>query len=146
MKRLLFLLLSILLIAGCMQAEKPQKKPAVAGDDMRVSFIDVGQGDAILIEAPNGKTMLVDGGKKGEGKAVVEYIRQQGVKRLDYVVATHPDADHIGGLIAVLNSISVRQFIDSGKVHTSQLYENMLELIDKKIFRSTCQIAAIRLI
>lgn len=74
--------------------------------------------------------MLIDGGVKGEGKQVVEYLRGQGVKKLNYVVATHPDADHIGGLISVLNSISIDRFVDSGKVHTLQTYEEMITLVD----------------
>ena len=99
---------------------------------MRVHFIDVGQGDSIFLESPNGKTMLVDGGVKGAGQKVVSYLKELGVNKLDIVVATHPDADHIGGLIPVLNSIDIGQFYDSGKVHTSQTFEEMLTLIDTK--------------
>ena len=106
-------------------------KPSI---EMAVHFIDVGQGDSILIQSPKGKNMLIDGGKKGAGKQVVSYLRKQGVEKLDYVVATHPDSDHIGGLITVLNSITINNFVDSGKTHTSQTYEEMLQLIlDKKI-------------
>jgi beta-lactamase superfamily II metal-dependent hydrolase len=104
------------------------------GKEMIVHFIDVGQGDSIFIQSPEGKSMLIDAGKKDAGKEVVAYLRQQGIEKLDYVVATHPDADHIGGLITVLNSISINNFVDSGKVHTSQTYEKMLQLIlNKKI-------------
>lgn len=102
------------------------------GPVMQVHFIDVGQGDATFIQTPMGKTILIDGGKREAGKQVVSYIKSLGVKKLDFVVATHPDADHIGGLIAVLNSISIGQFIDSGKVHTTATYEQMLRLIDEK--------------
>lgn len=133
----------IFLIFGCtteMQSEKTDTKVETSatqinpGNELRVHFIDVGQGDSIFIQSPDGKTMLIDGGKRDSGKEVVDYLRAQGVKKLDYVVATHPDADHIGGLLAVLNSISINHFIDSGKIHTSQTYENMLQLIvDKKI-------------
>lgn len=126
----------MLLLAGCTEMVETNA-PAVAGKEMTVHFIDVGQGDSIFIQAPNGKTMLVDAGVKGAGKAVVDYLRAQGVQKLDYVVATHPDADHIGGLIAVLNSISIKEFIDSGKVHTSQTYEEMLTLINDKNIRYT---------
>ena len=104
------------------------------GKEMSVHFLDVGQGDSILIQSPEGKNMLIDGGKKDAGKQVVSYLQDQGVDELDYVIATHPDADHIGGLLSVLNSISVKNFVDSGRVHTSQTYEEMLELIgDKKV-------------
>lgn len=113
------------------ETSSTQIKP---GKELRVHFIDVGQGDSIFIQSPEGKNMLIDGGKRDTGKEVVTYLHSQGVDKLDYVVATHPDADHIGGLLAVLNSISVKNFVDSGKVHTTQTYEKMLELIsDKKI-------------
>ena len=136
MKKILGLLLFTLLFAvGCTEtAEETYEQPL---KEMAVHFIDVGQGDSIFIEASSGKTMLIDGGVKGAGKDVVAYLKAQGVKRLDYVVATHPDADHIGGLISVLNSISIKEFIDSGKVHTSQTYEEMLSLIQAKNIRFT---------
>ncbi len=136
MKKIIWLLVAMLLVlTGC--TEVTETTPAVAGKEMSVHFIDVGQGDSIFIKAPNGKTMLIDGGVKGAGKTVVDYLRTQGVTKLDYVVATHPDADHIGGLIAVLNSISIKEFIDSGKVHTSQTYEEMLALVNDKNIRYT---------
>ncbi|WP_312126340.1 MBL fold metallo-hydrolase [Lysinibacillus boronitolerans] len=75
--------------------------------EMKVHFIDVGQGDSILIQSHDGKNILVDGGPKSAGKTVVNYLKSNGVKKLDYVVASNSDADHVGGLIAVLNSISV---------------------------------------
>ncbi len=120
------------LLAGCTMPVEPEKKAVTAGQQMLVHFIDVGQGDSILIESPNGKTMLVDGGVKGAGQHIVSYLHELGVKKLDIVVATHPDADHIGGLIPVLNSIDIEQFYDSGKIHTSQTFEDMLTLIDTK--------------
>lgn len=112
--------------------EADVQEETVTGKEMKVHFIDVGQGDSILIQSPNGKNMLIDGGSRESGKKVVDFLRGQGVSKLDYVVATHPDADHIGGLLAVLNSISIQNFVDSGKVHTSQTYEKMLTLIQEK--------------
>ncbi|MFF5995311.1 MBL fold metallo-hydrolase [Lysinibacillus sp. KU-BSD001] len=132
MKKLLIILMMLFLV-GCTEAVQPTETVTVpTGKEMRVHFINVGQGDSIFIQSPNGKTMLIDGGVKGEGNNIVAYLRAQGVKQLDYVVATHPDADHIGGLISVLNSISVKNFIDSGKVHTSQTYEQMITLVGDK--------------
>ncbi|MFJ7891110.1 MBL fold metallo-hydrolase [Lysinibacillus xylanilyticus] len=132
MKKLIVVLLCIFLLAGCTETLNEEKVSVTVGHEMRVHFIDVGQGDSIFIESPNGKTMLVDGGVKGAGQNVVSYLKELGVKKLDIVVATHPDADHIGGLIPVLNSIDIGQFYDSGKVHTSQTFEEMLTLIDTK--------------
>lgn len=132
MKKIFAVLLCIFVLAGCTSALETEKIPVAAGHEMRVHFFDVGQGDSILIESPNGKTMLVDGGVKGAGQQVVSHINELGIDKLDIVVATHPDADHIGGLIPVLNSIPIEQFYDSGKVHTSQTFEEMLSLIDTK--------------
>ncbi|MED4886868.1 MBL fold metallo-hydrolase [Lysinibacillus sp. FSL R7-0073] len=132
MKKLIVVLLCIFLLAGCTEAVKTEQVPVSAGHEMRVHFIDVGQGDSILIESPNGKTMLIDGGVKGAGQRVVSYLKELGVNKLDQVVATHPDADHIGGLIPVLQAIPIEQFYDSGKVHTSQTFEEMLMAIDEK--------------
>ncbi|MCR3922556.1 MAG: MBL fold metallo-hydrolase [Firmicutes bacterium] len=96
---------------------------------MIVHFIDVGQGDAILIQAPS-QTILVDGGERGT--TVIDYLKKHGVTKLDMVIGTHPHADHIGGLINVLQSIPVSEVIDPGVVHTTQTYEDYLLLIDEK--------------
>ncbi len=64
---------------------------------LSVHFIDVGQGDCALIET-QGHYMLIDGGERGSEAAVIKYLKRLKVQRLDYVVATHPHSDHIGGL------------------------------------------------
>ena len=99
---------------------------------LKVHFLDIGQGDSILIQSPNGKNMLIDGGNRSEGTKVLSFLKSKGVTKLDYVVATHPDADHIGGLISVLETLSISNFIDSGKPHTTQTYFDMISLIDAK--------------
>lgn len=121
-------LLLSLILSGCQLIEQP----AEAGETMRVHFLNVGQGDSVLIETPNDKYMLIDGGDKGSGKEIVAYLHEQGIQKLDYVVATHPDADHIGGLIDVIKSVEITNWLDSGKEHTSQTYLEMLTLIDDK--------------
>ncbi|WP_409251794.1 cell wall-binding repeat-containing protein [Bacillus sp. SCS-153A] len=102
-----------------------------APSDLLVHFIDVGQGDSTLIQTQN-KTVLIDGGKRSAGEKVVSYLKQAGISSIDYLIATHPDADHIGGLIDVLNTIKVKQVLDSGYSHTSQTYYDYLKLIDQK--------------
>lgn len=100
--------------------------------ELQAHFINVGQGDSSLIISPNGKTILIDGGRHSAGEKVVAYLKKAGVTSIDYLVATHPDADHIGGLLDVLRQIPVKMVIDSGKEHTSETYVDYLNLIDQK--------------
>ncbi|MGG3737523.1 S-layer homology domain-containing protein [Aeribacillus pallidus] len=100
--------------------------------EMKVHFIDVGQGDSSLIVTPSSKVILIDGGKRTAGEKVVSYLKQAGISSIDLLVATHPDADHIGGLLDVLNQIPVKQVLDSGKEHTTQTYIDYLTLINNK--------------
>lgn len=106
-------------------------KPS-AGKDLAVHFIDVGQGDAILIKSPSGKVMLVDGGPQSSGQKVVSYLKKAGVTSIDSVVATHPHEDHIGGLIDVLKSYPVEKVYDPGYSHTTQVYSDFLSLVNMK--------------
>ncbi|MGM0842310.1 MAG: S-layer homology domain-containing protein [Bacillota bacterium] len=108
-----------------------QDKPTTQ-DQFSAHFIDVGQGDSTLLTLTNGKTILVDAGRQSAGEKVVSYLKQAGVDSIDLVVATHPDADHIGGLLDVLNDIPVKKVLDSGKTHTSQTYLDYLTLVDQK--------------
>jgi len=92
--------------------------------NMEVHFIDVGQGDSILIQTPLNRNILIDGGPPEAGKKVVSYLKQQGIKKIDLLVATHPDIDHIGGLTEVLRSVEVEQIVDTGKLHPTKTFAN----------------------
>ncbi|MBO8126614.1 MAG: helix-hairpin-helix domain-containing protein [Firmicutes bacterium] len=99
---------------------------------LEVHFIDVGQGDSILVLTPGGRTMLIDAGDHRAGPDVVKYLKAQGVQQIDVLIGTHPHADHIGGLLAVLDSFEVKQVYDSGQIHTSKIFENYLKKLDAK--------------
>jgi competence protein ComEC len=92
-----------------------------------VTFIDVGQGDAILIEAPGGQTMLIDGGSAGSG--ALTYLQNRGIKNIDVMIATHPDQDHIGGLSDVLDAMPVRKVITNAQGGTTTAYRHFLDAI-----------------
>jgi len=102
-----------------------------ATENLTVHFIDVGQGDAILLEYGD-REMLVDAGDNGKGDDVANFVKGEGVTSLDYVVATHPHADHIGGMSVILDEFPIGNFIDSGYPHTTKTYEDMLNKIDSK--------------
>src|SRR5215813_4126499 len=97
--------------------------PWVAPDNgrLRVTFLDVGQGDAILVELPEGQRLLVDGGpggnqRLGVGERVLApFLWNRPTQRLDVVALTHPDSDHSGGLRAVLTRFGVREFWENGR-------------------------------
>lgn len=92
------------------------KPPAASGGELQVHVLDVGpgNGDAILIIAPGGKTILVDAGDTGKGKVVLEALKRYNVQQLDYFVATHPHPDHIGGADEVIKATKVLNVIDNG--------------------------------
>jgi competence protein ComEC len=104
---------------------------SAASGNLTVHFLDVGQGDSILLEHGT-DAMLIDSGEIGKGDIVATFVKSEGITSLDYVVATHPHSDHIGGMSAILNDFPIGHFLDSGYTYTSKTYEDMLSTIDKK--------------
>lgn len=101
--------------------------PMTTNGNLRVHFIDVGQGDSILIQTPSGITALIDGGNQ-DGMALA-YLQRQGISQIDVMIATHPHADHIGGLIEVMNAMPVGQIWTNGAIHTTDTFETLLDTI-----------------
>lgn len=95
--------------------------------NLQVSFINVGQGDSALIQAPDQENILIDGGPVAAGPTVVAYLKTQQVKDIDVLVASHNDADHVGGLADVLNSgIPVLAVIYNGEPGTTTAYQDFV--------------------
>lgn len=106
-----------------------------------MTFLDVGQGDAVVIQAPPGRTVMVDGGGEVEGhvtgydvgaRRVVPALRRLGLRHIDLLILTHPHEDHVGGLVAVLQNFSVGLVLDSGFVHPAPSYVQFLRLIEAR--------------
>ncbi len=93
------------------------------GNDFQVSFISVGQGDSALVQAPDQENILIDGGPVSAGPTVVAYLKSRNITAIDVVVASHNDADHIGGLVDVLESgIPVKAVVYNGEPVTTTTY------------------------
>jgi len=109
-----------------------RQKPAVQTSLLKVHFIDVGQGDSVLILTPSGKTMLIDGGKNDKGHLVKEYIGSLGVNKIDVVVGTHPHEDHIGGLDVIVDNFDIGSIYLPKKSTTTKTFEDLLVSIKNK--------------
>lgn len=118
--------------------EEPIK---TSSDYMQLHVIDIGQGDGCLVKCGS-KYVLIDAGDNGKGKVIIEYLAQNSITHLDWIIATHPDTDHIGGLDEVLNSdITVGNFMmprlpDAIKP-TTETYKELLFAISNKGLKIT---------
>lgn len=120
-----------IIAAGC---SAPSGQPEIGSDlsgDLVVHFLDVGQGDSILLQFRD-KTMLIDASERGMADRIIAYLGDQNVERLDVVVATHAHSDHIGGLRDVISAYPVGEFVDAAQPHSTATYENLLALIEEE--------------
>jgi len=104
--------------------------------DMTVHFLDVGQGLAILVQSDN-QTLVFDGGDRNTSSFVVAYLKEQGVNKIDYLISSHYDADHVAGLIGCLNVFDVNVVIGSDYVHDSNLYTSFMDAVSAKSLQVT---------
>ncbi len=120
-KKLQFFFLSLCLI---LPLSVSMVVPAFAGE-MSVHFIDVGQGLAILAQS-EGETLLYDGGDRAHGDQLVGYLLEQQVDTIDYMISSHYDEDHLGGLVKCLKEFPVEEILGSDYVHTSDLFNTFM--------------------
>jgi beta-lactamase superfamily II metal-dependent hydrolase len=114
------------------EARQARQLPAASGKELQVHVLDVGLGDSILVVAPSGKTVLVDAGPPGAGKKILEALKRLGVDHLDYFVATHAHADHVGGADEVFKALNVGQVFYSGFPQTTREYDDFLKAVQQK--------------
>lgn len=120
----------IFLLMGCEYIEEPNSE-ASSNDILEVHFIDVGQADSILIKKGN-ESMLIDAGNNDDGDLVVNYLKRQKVKKLKYLIGTHPHEDHIGGLDDVIDNIEIENIIMPNAIATTKTFEDVLDSISNK--------------
>ena len=134
--RIICLIILCLLVVGCsspfVETDNKASASTFSGDTLRVNYIDVGQGDSIFIELPNKETMLIDAGESYEADNVINYIKNLGISKIDYIVGTHPHTDHIGGLEEVINTFVVGSIYMPKATSTSKTYLDLLTTISDK--------------
>ncbi len=126
---------STILLALCLivifYTTRDEEPPAPTAGQMEIYGFDVGQGDSTFIRTKE-EAILIDGGNNGKGEDVVRYLQELGVKRLTAVIATHPDADHIGGLDTVLDAFPVDSVYAPRVTHTTETYRDFLLAVKRE--------------
>lgn len=146
-RQLLNLMLMAAIIIGSFSADSVMSQAAdgragavksedVKAGSMEVHFMDVGQGDATLIVC-DGHSMLIDAGDYTKGTAIQNYLKKQKIKKLDYLIFTHPDADHIGGAPVIITKFDIDRVFLSNFEKDNKTYQKMIQALDNKHLKYT---------
>lgn len=135
-----FMILLTAVLSGCslefvnsLEQDRNTSSASTASDPrLRVIFLDVGQGASQLLISPSGRTMLIDGGNNNMEQSMLNYLKQYGVERIDLVIGTHPDADHIGGLDRVIDNHEIGAIYMPKIQANTKTFESLLESIRNK--------------
>ncbi|MGN0521887.1 MAG: ComEC/Rec2 family competence protein [Eubacterium sp.] len=101
-------------------------------DNLVVTYVDVGQGDCEFIQLPGGECMLIDSGEADYADAVTETITSLGYDTIDYIVATHPHTDHIGGMAQIIESFNVKSIYMPRASSNTKTFESLLQTVSDK--------------
>ena len=139
-KRIWILLLCICLtlLPSCVGVEQFQRNDAKDSETglLEVHFIDVGQGDSTLLIC-DGEAMLIDAGNNDQGTKIQNYLTKQGVKKLKYMIGTHPDADHIGGMDVVLYKFDCDTILMPSEAKDTATYRDVIDTMKNKGYQNT---------
>ncbi|WP_138207744.1 ComEC/Rec2 family competence protein [Haloimpatiens lingqiaonensis] len=143
----LSMVISTFLLVGCASSNNinPSNKNTATNDTVKttrgksekspnnilVHYINVGQGDSILVQV-NNKNMLIDAGPRDSKDKLISYLKKVNIKKLDYFIVTHPHEDHIGGASYIINSFDVVNFYAPKKTHTTKTYRDMINALKSK--------------
>lgn len=125
-------LLSVLLLTGCARNAAEQQDQGTeqkTDSELKVTFFDVGKGDAVLLES-EGQAMLIDAGYDDTADVLLDYLEAEEIQQLDYMIITHFDKDHVGGADKVLEAVEVRRVLQPDYESDSRQTEQYLEALD----------------
>lgn len=128
-RRLLFICL-LLLITACSPAVLAPAVPEMGSDELEIHLIYVGQGDAILIKSPEGKTALIDSGNPGAG--ALEYLKSLGITRLDLAVVTHAHGDHVGDMADIIAAIPPELVVTNKRSSDNPQWTRLLDIVEER--------------
>lgn len=128
--KILNLIIAIALMAGVVLTDSTISR-AVERDSMEVHFIDVGQGDSTLITCGE-HAMLIDAGDDSKGTAIQNYLQKRKITKLDYLILTHPDADHIGGAPVIVTKFDIDKVFMSNYEKDNKTYRKLIQALDDK--------------
>ncbi|MBO3372646.1 ComEC/Rec2 family competence protein [Clostridium perfringens] len=104
---------------------------SIPNENFTVHYIDVGQGDSALIQS-NGKNLLIDAGTPESTNSLVKYLKNLGIKKLDFIIATHPHADHIGGMESIIKKFDVDYFCAPKVTENTDIFKGMVTALKEK--------------
>ncbi len=139
------------LVVGAVSAlhngAQPQSQQAAAQSvqpgltETLIYYLDVGQGDCELIHLKTGEYILIDSGTSETAEKLVSYLKNLSVQKIDYLIATHPHADHIGGMAQIVSNFEIGKIvmprISDNQVPATSTYQNLLKAIDRKGLKIT---------
>lgn len=127
----LFLLLCIIIVTfvGCDTIDNtPASSLSTTSTPLKVHYIDVGESDCTLIQYGD-KYMMIDAGDLDDTTTILNYLEQQNVRKIEYLILTHPHADHIGSAANIINNYDIEQIMMPSIEHTTKTFENVIEAI-----------------
>ena len=123
LRKIIYIILIIFIMVYFLNILTPQ--------NLKIYFIDVGQGDSTLITTPSNKKILIDGGE-GDTSVLLDYLLDRRIKTIDYIMVSHFDSDHCNGLIDVIEQLNIKNIMISNQVYLSNEYINIAKIINKK--------------
>lgn len=136
LKYLLFLILFISIVLCFLWSIRKFSAPKINCNLMYVHYINVDQGDSILIQV-NNKNLLIDSGPKSQKKHLVNFLNSLNISTLDYVIATHPHDDHIGNMNTIINTYKVKSFYAPKVYSNTKTFEQMIDALKSKDLKIT---------